>query len=560
MTSTMTSDQITGKQPLSTSKPKHKPILVNTTVSAIARQTSDQLPPELLYLLNGTVVTIEVEQKTSSDNTAYTTTEIIPMTSERFSSWINDVAGVYYVQPKRDGKELVDELVTPSPQLCARILAADSFKRRLPVVKQIFPTRLPVWGCNNQPTLAEAGYNAKTQALTLETLPYPTDAMPKSLILANLYNLLKAFPWGELADDEDNPQPTAQSTPEEQMARWMQSRSVSCYIAYLLKTYCRNLFIKAPLTIFSANQPGTGKTLLGSLGLAAVYGTANLAPTSRKPEEIQKILFSRLIAGEPYCFCDDVPSITEPIWAMYATAAKITDRLLGSNTVLTVENKMQIIATGNDLKTSADISRRSDIIDLFFGASAIEREIDSPLSAYTLDNAAFRADLLHILHSIVLLWAQAGCPKHCKGSDKPSFEAYAETVGSMVVNLGFGSPFAPRKNAGFGGNAFGDAIEKLIIEGAHALLRGRQTAKPNMLTTDDFLEIAKYHGLETEVAFGVDPRKSLGQSLFKYKSREYQTDNGSAFRIGKKKQSDRTRYEYSFSHIAAADKKAPLQD
>lgn len=529
-TEDITPEQITGEAPMET--PELTPVNVSLPIADLTRLTVAAIPKHQLFRLNGALVTIDIEESISLDGTPYKKAAIEPMTADRFTSWLDPY--VLYTSK--------NEPVSISSQTAAKILASDLFKPAVSTVKAIAPVRLPQWDKERKTiTLTPKGYSPETQHYTLDLVPYKTTPITPKIALASLHALLKQFPWAEL---DSAPTHTKDGTPLTELQQFQTSRSAACFIAYTMGHYCKNLYGKAPITIINANQAGTGKTLLASIGLAPVYGTPQIQPVPKKSEDIPKVLFSRLLAACPYTFIDDTPQVSDPVWAAYATAGRISDRKLGGNEIVEVENTMQIITTGNGLKTSPDIERRALIIDLFCAAKATEREIESSISAYTLDSPTWRADMLHLCHSLLANWIKAGQPKLCKASDKPSFESFAEIVGSITQHSGMISPFTKRENSG-GGDSYGANIEYLIIAAA-------DKAKPTCVTgsatytISDLISLATELGIENDILFG-DGNKSLGRALSKLKGRIYVTTDGTPFRMGSRRTKDSRNYEFTFN-------------
>ena len=135
-------------------------------------------------------------------------------------------------------------------------------------------------------------------------------------------------------------------------------RSVT--LAALLTMVGREAFEgPAPMFIFDAHTPGTGKSFLADI--ISLIATGQPAP--RVPygndEEVRKKITSSLMMAEPLILLDNVnralggasldAALTSELWR---------DRALGSNNILTLPMKMVFLATGNNVSIKGDLARR----------------------------------------------------------------------------------------------------------------------------------------------------------------------------------------------------------
>ena len=271
---------------------------------------------------------------------------------------------------------------------------------------------------------------------------------------------------------------------------------------------------------------------------------------------LSKVLFSHLIAGSPYLLLDDLTLMASGFLNQYATAKTITDRKMGAHSIISVENNMQMIGTGNDLKCSKDVERRSIIIDLFAEDDVLQKEHANVLTEQSITSTAFRERLLSILHAMVQNWASKGCPAICPPSAMASFEGYPEIVGSIVIANGFADPFAPRESYGLGGDVRGEAIKDMLIRAADLIVPEvtslgelDHTGINKKFTIQDFIRIAESNGTKTEILCNAKNEESrMGQIIREWMGRKFYDGRGRLAQFDKRR--IRTGVSYSITILS----------
>lgn len=353
--------------------------------------------------------------------------------------------------------------------------------------------------------------------------------VPVAAVLRALNKALDSFPWAEKAAGPIT-----------------HVRSASCFMAYMLGQFCRHLIGRQPMILIIGNQPGTGKTLLAKFALGPIYGIPNATPFPKDDAALQKLLFTKLISGAPYVLIDDLINLSSTTLNQYATSEAISDRVLGGNTEFCGANRMQIISTGNNLTVTPDIERRSMIIDLFDACKSIDKNIQNPLTEKVFSRPQWRREMLMALWSLVWHWNEQGCPSVCPSSAMPSFEGFAEVVGSIVMQAGFISPFTKRPATTDGGDVRGNALERLLMaladqiqpeppEGPHAQLT-------HLYTVEAVMEVAGRLGLVDIICSGKNQNQSMGHQLRKLKGRQFVDSSGRAFTFGRREDAVSSQY------------------
>lgn len=456
-------------------------IPLSQSVNDIAEAVIRNIPEDIIFLQNDRYVTIE----TDPDNGH---AELREMTPKRLITWLSRYMR-FIKRVAQDGSNVYGSVTAATAEV---ILASDTMRRACRPLRLLLPTSLPARSPEGIRIL-RPGYDAATKTFTAPTVNYARDNMSPAQCRKEVEDLLSEFPWLDCSPDMGN-KPFAKSA------------NVARYMAYVIGQYCMLMVPKQPMIILNANQRGSGKTLLAQIPLAAIWGTCAVQPMPKDEDMLSKVLFSHLIAGSPYLLLDDLTLMASGFLNQYATAKTITDRKMGAHSIISVENNMQMIGTGNDLKCSKDVERRSIIIDLFAEDDVLQKEHANVLTEQSITSTAFRERLLRILHSMVQNWASKGCPVICPPSAMASFEGYPEIVGSIVIANGFADPFAPRESYGLGGDVRGEAIKDMLIRAADLIVPEvtslgelAHTGLEKKFTINDFIRIAENNGTKNDI-------------------------------------------------------------
>lgn len=515
-------------------------------VLAIASDILANLPPHALFRRGEEYLT--VENTPMADSSGFRPVVQRPMTERRLRSWLNN----YMLFQDGGGDDA--KAATLTKDLAGTILASDPFYMGVEELEEIAQVRMPVWTDTPQGrriALAAPGYNPQNGVYTAETLDYSA-AAAKRFTPRQLQNgwagLMHSFPW-RAESEAEAAQAWKLHGKEHTGACPVTNRSACCCLATLLAQYCRYLFTRAPMAIFNANQPGSGKSLLAWLCIAPAWGMAAGTAMFKNDEEMTKTLNATAKARKPYLMLDDIPTLANNAVNTFATTPKWGGRNMGSDSEFTVKNNCQIIATGNGLNTTPDIERRSLIIDLFLEENALARNIPNVLTKESLNTPGFRADMLGFLWSMVANWSDAGCPKLVSGQEKNTFEEFAEVVGSIMLHNGFGNPFRARVTDGEGGDLIGRALTRLLahIPACCMADENGEQMTTKRFTLNDILCIADSLGYTETITGGKDPKRSLGKKLVKLRGRKCVDELGRVFYFGRGEDAASSFYTFSLA-------------
>ena len=560
--SKLTKAQMLGEQPLDIPRLPAVNVAI-PSYSDIARAIVSHLPPYSIMRKAIGYVTVE-EAAPSGDAPACAPIITTTMNLDRFASWLEQ----FMVFTKGSGDDA--KRCCPPDQVLRKVLHSDVFRHYALPLHLAFPVLLPVWddtapAGTRRITLATPGYDPTSQCYFVETLPYSADFKPRSPQVCHRIwcYLMHTFPWKPDSPAEEEqlwlmpgaPTNDVANMTEEQRARWVRkgphpcrNRSAVCCLALMLSQFCRRLFRgMLPMGLYSANQPGSGKSLLAWLCVAPVWGMPAGSTTPGSDDEMIKKLNSAIMSGEPYYILDDIPTLASKTINMVATTPTIKDRKLGGNEQFHEPNYLQLYATGNNLTTTPDIERRSLIVDLFVAEHAVGRDFGAAtLTKERACTTAWRADLLRFCLSLVMNWSEAGCPILVKGSAKSSFEDFAEVVGSILVHNGFSSPFIPRPADASSGDLIGRTMEKFLARMVGEVMHNLGETTKTFSTTE-LVDFARDFGYLLTLTGGKDAARSLGRKLSALRGRDFKDTQGRSFSFGKGEDAGSSFYTFSLT-------------
>ena len=284
-----------------------------------------------------------------------------------------------------------------------------------------------------------------------------------------------------------------------------------------------------PLHAVTANQPGTGKTLL--CNLVGVIATGVIPTTNPYPgtaDELRKLATSILRSGPTLVMLDNVEGVVKSReLARLLTSQTWGDRLLGVSKALTMPNRATWMMTGNAVRFGGDLARRVVPIALSanrhdpWNRSGFRHE---NLSGWTLEN---RGRLLWACFTLCRAWMHAGRPPspvvHGGG-----FEWWSNTIGGILRHAGIN---------GFLGNL--DRVREQDWDGeSWAVLFGCLLTKgygSDSFTTGDLLDKAATERSLLDaldgVVQGTVTAKSLGESFARRAGRWHPLDDGNSVAI-----------------------------
>lgn len=451
------------------------------------------------------------------------TGKVKTMTSRRFGSWVEQ--WVDTVKLDRFGEE---RSTTMGDQLAKQVLEADQFINALWKLKGVHPVSMPVFRDGGKRVeLLKPGYDEESGIYTARGPKFRQDMSVEDAKLV-FFNLLKGYPFADIAKDRSN---------------FYENRSVAVQVALMLGTFCRGLFepgVLRPMGIMIGNQPGTGKGMLAQMVLAPVFGMPHLGRKPRNDDEFEKQLDTCALAFAPYLVLDDIGGgLFSNALNAFITNPVHSGRKMGGQESFEAENVTQVVATGNQIKTTRDLERRSLIVELHLAGEVEGRSFDRVITPQYLARPEVRAELLAAMWAIVRTWNEAGCNRVT--NVKPSFEGWTSVIGAIVRCGYFGDPLV-KPDLGLGGDEEGQAWRDFLGRLAGECIMPGETEC--QFTVAGMLEKARAWEEEEHSGFSMDDlvgsardqNKAFGRRITKWKGREIKDTQGRLVEFGKLRQ------------------------
>lgn len=461
-------------------------------IQTIARCVSTLLSGKNILFVRGTEIG-EIDSITG----AWTV-----MKPESFVTWIYDRAGIMPVEGwKTDEatgkrKPVEGELTA---QMARIILASVNLRTKLPEVVQINRVKLPVYrevlderGSEfrkgfRKIELLEPGYDAETKTFTtMGGEDYDPKLDPNEAVVW-IKKLTRDFPWGDA------------------------ERSRSVFVTAFLTLFCRNLHIgKAPLFLFTANLPGSGKSMLTRVCIEPVVGPDDTAPSGWNRDDKQETLKEMNACAQefaPALWFDDVDRckvygqdlnrwLTARTWGCRVIGTK--DRFKG---VLLTTTFM----TGNGVTTDDNLDRRTRTIDLFARQQSNERKREPDrieLDESFFNDPANMRQCLAVCWALVRWWDDSCDRVQTRQRLIESFESWSAVVPSIAEAAGFAKSLAAYE-APDGGNQEGREWKTLAMHLIEDFCVKRKATSAEV-TMRDVIRTARFNGLFQDKLISLD--------------------------------------------------------
>jgi len=451
------------------------------------------------------------------------------MTSVRFGSWLE-----HWVETVKYDRFGELRPVTMGDALAKQVMAADQFRFALRELKGVHPVRMPVLRDKGKRVeLLKPGFDEESGIFTCESIRYPTD-MPIEEAFDVFHDILKSYPFADLGPA---------------LSDFRENRSVAVHVAMTLGNFCRGFFgtgVLRPMAMIIGNQPGTGKGTLAQGQLIPIYGLPKIARKPKDDAEFDKLLDTQAIRRSPYYILDDIGAglysnalnafITEPIHS---------GRKMGGQEEFEAPNVTQVIATGNQIKTTRDLERRSLIIELHLAGEVEGRVFDQLIDPLYLSSPEVRKRVLAALWAMVRTWSERGCVKVT--NVKPTFERWTEVIGAIVRGAGFGDPLQ-KPELGAGGDEESQAWKEFLgMLAGECMMPGEDSRD---FTIADMLKKIEEWEDQPEIGFSMDDlvgaardqNKAFGRRLAKWKGREILDTQGRLVQFGNRRQAKKRVY------------------
>lgn len=323
-----------------------------------------------------------------------------------------------------------------SSSLSKAVLCSPQMQDTLPKIKRIFNTPLPIM-YKGELCFPKKGYDERF----LSWMPYDAPEI-KEIELEKAKEVLKQI-YSEFCFQE----------------RQDYINALAALLTPFLKGLYPSFNTRSPLFFYMANRERAGKDYCADITGLVHEGNAIQEPpisngekNGNNNEELRKKILSAMIAGRKRLhFANNRGYIDNAVFEGIITAEKYSDRALGRNEILTLDNEMDFSLSGNvGVGFTADIANRSRFIRLFLDIEdANTRNFSNPnLHKWIKEN---RSLILSSLYALVKNWVDLGMPE---GKSKfASFPEWARICGGIMESAGYESPcLADKETLTIGGD------------------------------------------------------------------------------------------------------------
>jgi hypothetical protein len=449
------------------------------------------------------------------------------MTARRFRTWLPDVRGILpvhkYIKGEPDDNGRRKDIPFKGEftlDQAATMLESDVLLRKLPEIEHIHRVKMPILREETEEIerttySAEEGKDVvvKKTRRKIELLPEGFDARSKTLTLAHGFDYAEDVPPDDALKwimDRLKYFPFADSN----FGSMQGSRSKAIIVSGMMTVYAARLFTgRSPMHALTANEPGSGKSVLARWMLQPVWGEPASAGWSHEDRKETRQSFDSVAqAGGEYIFFDNVPTLSKgqiknSDLERWLTQGRWGCRVLGSKEWFDGPLYAATIATGNWMKFHDDIERRTLLVDMFAQERAADRE--RPTDQIDFDDDFFRDDenmrmTLACLWSLVKWWDENDRPGiwHEGKLQKPlaSFESWSKTIPAIVATGGFGNALQ-RFTAPDVGNEEAGQLEKLKQAVMLEFCGDKDQVE---IELREVVGVARRHGLFTERLWTVE--------------------------------------------------------
>ena len=267
--------------------------------------------------------------------------------------------------------------------------------------------------------------------------------------------------------------------------------------AAILTALVRRVLPAAPMFLFDAPVPASGKSLLASVvGWIATGRDPATQPYTGDSEEDRKRIIAALIAGDSVVSFDNISKpLQDDTLCKVLTQPEADDRLLGTMTNLRLPTCTTFLGTGvNLVVTGRDMVRRVQKCRIDPGMERPEeRKFDYVLRDYVMER---RAKLVAAALTIMRAYITAGRPPQ-NIEPYSGFEEWSAMVRAPLVWLGCDDPCASRDDV-----EDADPETEKLASLLDALKLDDQF-KTEQFTTADVVKKARKDGLDA-AAYGGD--------------------------------------------------------
>jgi hypothetical protein len=213
-------------------------------------------------------------------------------------------------------------------------------------------------------------------------------------------------------------------------------------VSMIVTLFARPALDLAPMFYVGAGDAGTGKSkLLRDTLAVAVTGTeAKGTQPKNSEEEMRKWLDSIVRSGTPVAFVDNLPAgslLESGSLAATVTFPILNMRILGETREVTARNVLTMAVTGNNVRLSQELMRRTVPVILYWPEGKPERRTDFQHPYAKSYAQSKRPEVISACMSAFKRWQEAGGHEPVGIPAMGSFEQWHTVVGGMMQAMGY---------------------------------------------------------------------------------------------------------------------------
>lgn len=339
-----------------------------------------------------------------------------------FDSWIARSMIVWSIVPDKDGAQKV-KLVQLAERTVKQLFRDPQLKSLLPQVDVIHEVQQPyfITGTLNKVAFHPVGYNADTRTMTL------------GVCSAKIRSKAATDRWfKKLIKDYEFQSPEV---------------DIPAMLCQLIGTYGSDLFYDfqpdgtrgeryiTPIAMIDSNATGSGKTMLMKIMSLPALGVVN-ETIADKPEEIEKIMTSKIKKGEKYLYLDEAERVVSKSLLTVVTG-RHEGRVLSRSE--TVSGELQLMLSGCNIEFNEMLARRVVCTKLWTTVDPDKKKLSRVIEKG--DFTRLRPMMLTFARNLILQWIRQGCPL---GSGNNNWNRYARVVGGILKANGYDEPWIER--------------------------------------------------------------------------------------------------------------------
>jgi hypothetical protein len=339
-----------------------------------------------------------------------------------FDSWIARSMIVWSIVPDKEGNRKV-KLVQLAERTVKQLFRDPQLKQLLPQVDVINEVQQPYFvnGTLNKVVFHPVGYNPDTRTMTLGVC----DAKSTSKKATDRWfkNLIKDYEFQKPEVD------------------------IPAILCQMLGTYGSDLFYDfqkdgkrgekyiTPIVMVDSNATGSGKTMMMKMMSLPALGVVN-ETIADKPEEIEKIMTSKIRQGEKYLYLDEAERVVSKSLLTVVTG-RHEGRVLSKSE--TVSGDLLLMLSGCNIEFNEMLARRVVCCKLWTSQDPDKKKLSRVIEKG--DFTRLRPLMLTYARNMILEWVKKGCPL---GSSNNNWNRFSRVIGGILIANGYKEPWNER--------------------------------------------------------------------------------------------------------------------